>query len=194
MTDPNTVNSVLYALSTVAQTCAALAALVGALALFKLQVMREGHAETERVIRGLLGPQTVGPDTPREQVLVEARAVLASSTLRVFSADQVQKMGVAVDEWDQFEGRYGRAVWSLLIFETWNLLAILGSLIGFLCVLWLAAHWISFAVLLVVCSVGTVVVTGGALYVMARPDAPATSTLRSRISRVSAMVRSVWED
>ena len=49
--DPNSVNAVLYALSTIAQTCAALAALVGALALYKLQVMRNTHAENERALR-----------------------------------------------------------------------------------------------------------------------------------------------
>lgn len=40
--DPNALNTVLYALSTVAQKCPALAALMGALAAYRLQSMRDG--------------------------------------------------------------------------------------------------------------------------------------------------------
>jgi len=59
---PTAVNSVLYALTTIAQTCAALAALVGALALYRLQAMRDAHNAQERVIRELLIPLTSRDD------------------------------------------------------------------------------------------------------------------------------------
>src|SRR6266699_6816582 len=46
--------AVLYALSTLAQTCAALAALVGALGLYRAQSGRTEQAHTESTIRHLL--------------------------------------------------------------------------------------------------------------------------------------------
>lgn len=48
-----TENAVLYALSTLAQTCAALAAFVGAVGVFRLQVLRAGQDTAERNGRGL---------------------------------------------------------------------------------------------------------------------------------------------
>ena len=42
----------LYALSTLAQTCAALAAFVGAVGIFRLQVLRDRYAALEREVRG----------------------------------------------------------------------------------------------------------------------------------------------
>ena len=54
--DANSINSVFYALSTMAQTCAALAALVGALALYRLQAMREAHDLVGRTIQDILTP------------------------------------------------------------------------------------------------------------------------------------------
>jgi hypothetical protein len=48
MKDPTTV---LYALSTVAQTCAALAALVGAIGLFRLQILREQRKQEDQTRR-----------------------------------------------------------------------------------------------------------------------------------------------
>ena len=62
--DANAVNAVFYALSTLAQTCAALAALVGALALYKLQSMREGRAATERNLRELMVPLSSAVESP----------------------------------------------------------------------------------------------------------------------------------
>jgi hypothetical protein len=47
-------NAVLYALSTLAQTCAALAAFVGAIGLFLLQSLREQQRVAERALRGSL--------------------------------------------------------------------------------------------------------------------------------------------
>ena len=47
-------NAVLYALSTLAQTCAALAAFVGAIGLFLLQLLRERRQATEVALRASL--------------------------------------------------------------------------------------------------------------------------------------------
>jgi len=44
-------NAVLYALSTLAQTCAALAAFVGAIGLFLLQSIREQQRSSEQAMR-----------------------------------------------------------------------------------------------------------------------------------------------
>jgi len=44
----DTETTVLYTLSTLAQTCAALAAFVGAVGLFRLQSFRDQHRDAER--------------------------------------------------------------------------------------------------------------------------------------------------
>ena len=168
--DPNTaVNSVLYALSTVAQTGAALAALVGALALYKLQAMRAAHERTERIIQELVDAHLpFGRPAPVYEKMRIAREHVQRGGLPEAA---LEKCRTALAEWCQFDSRYKRAVRSLLIFEAWNLLAILVALSGFVCASWLAFHWMLFAILLIVCSIMTVAVTGGALYVMARQDA-----------------------
>src|SRR5206468_12658859 len=60
VTDPTT--AILYALSTIAQTCAALAAFVGAVGLFRLQSLRDWHAQSERTLRGLLAGNVLSPE------------------------------------------------------------------------------------------------------------------------------------
>jgi len=59
-----------------------------------------------------------------------------------------------------------------IAFEAWNLFAILASLLGFACVSWLASRWRLFASLLIICSLGTVAVTGFALLLSARRYTP----------------------
>src|SRR5439155_2726035 len=53
-------NAVLYALSTLAQTCAALAAFVGAVGLFRLQLLRADQNTAERNLRGLAARENLG--------------------------------------------------------------------------------------------------------------------------------------
>jgi hypothetical protein len=173
---PNEVNAVLYALSTLAQTCAALAALVGALGLYRLQALREASAANERAIRRILVGTGGSPlNDSFDQVLRTARALPADSGL-------VEGLGEAIIEWDLFDSRYANALTRLVIFEVWNLLAIFAALIGFTCVSWLAAHWTLFVILLGIASLATVAVTGGALFLMARRDS-------TNVSKSSAAVK-----
>lgn len=163
--DATALNTVLYALSTIAQTCAALAALVGALALYRMQTMRDDHATNEQRLRDLITPG-LGRTAALDEVLRSARAQAGDRS--GLSAGLVARLRMAMAEWDAFGPRYERAVRTFTVFEAWNLTVILASLLGFGCASWLASRWTVFTVGLIVCSIGTVVVTGGALYVMAR--------------------------
>ena len=59
----NAETTVLYALSTVAQTCAALAAFVGAVGLYRLQRLRDEREKSERDIRNAAAhPALLGPE------------------------------------------------------------------------------------------------------------------------------------
>jgi len=76
----NQETTLLYILTTLAQTCAALAAFVGAVGLFRLQTLRDQHARAERDLRGLIERAT-GRESFRQPV----EDVLA--TLDEFDAD-----------------------------------------------------------------------------------------------------------
>lgn len=164
--DSNTANTVLYALSTVAQTCAALAALVGALALFKLQTMRGAHDATARTIIDL-AHGGMGRLPSFDEALRVARDH-AGGKASGLPQGIVAGLRAALAEWDSFDTRYAEAVRVLIGFEAWNLFTILAALLGFACVPWLAAHWMVFMLALVILGVGTVGVTGCAVYVIAR--------------------------
>ena len=168
--DQNAVNAVFYALSTLAQTCAALAALVGALALYKLQSMRERRMENAQTIRAVAMPGLGRRDATRDEVLSFARTHLGLGERSGMSSGVLEQLRVALNEWDAFDPRYRRTVTWLVIFEGCNLLAILVALVGFACVTWLATHWTTFVVLLILSAVMTVAVTSCALAVMARGD------------------------
>ena len=60
MSDKTT--TVLYILTTLAQSCAALAAFVGAVGVFRLQALREDRNAVERDLRGLAGRSLFGMD------------------------------------------------------------------------------------------------------------------------------------
>jgi MFS family permease len=161
--DTNAANSVLYALSTIAQTCAALAAFVGALALFRLQAMLNAHDEQQQIIRGRV-----------------ARATITNPPAGLSDA---------VAEFDAHDDRYATAVNWFIGFEVWNLSAILVSLLGFAWVSWLAWHWWVFVVSLVVCSIGTVAVTALALASVARGYVPWADRLIKKISQRFSQLR-----
>ena len=140
MVDQNAANAVLYALSTLAQTCAALAALVGALALYRLQSMNEAHAANERRIRELIAAHfPFGREPALDEVLRVARAQIAPER-KELQATVVESLRAAMIAWDRFDSRSVRAVKSFVIFEVSNLLTIFASLLGFACVSWLALH------------------------------------------------------
>jgi len=150
--------TVLYALSTLAQTCAALAAFVGAVGIYKLQLQRDEHRRTEQTIRVLLFPVlgNVAP-LPFDDVLTIARTNVAERS-PLLQADARVRLPRALADWDDFTGRHRRVTRALFMFEGWNLLVILVSLVGFNYVLALASCPTTFWALWAA-AVGTVAVT-----------------------------------
>lgn len=161
--------TILYAMSTLAQTCAALAAFVGAIGLYRLQMLKERRAETERTIRRLLMPRHVSLDwafaLPEEEVVGRARRVVEAND----QADRpfIPRLQELLSQWDAFPRQYQRRSRSLVIFVGWNLLAIFLSLVGFTFVPNLVTNPLaSFG--LWALSVGTVVVTGLTIFGLRR--------------------------
>lgn len=163
MTDAQT--TVLYALSTLAQTCAALAAFVGAVGLYRLQSLRNEHARNESTLRALHETATLSPEAARRKpideivCLIRANAVQSST-----SADVVENMRRALAEWDAYPARRQGATKALFAFEAWNLLVIFFALIGFNYVPALASNSATFWAIWVA-AVGTVAVTAYCVFV-----------------------------
>ncbi len=159
-----------YALSTLAQTCAALAAFVGAVGLYKLQSLRDERARNEQTIRGLLGTGVFGTldvaVTPLDEIIRVAREQVSSPTLLMPVIAGQLRSAVAV--WDAFPNRHRRATMTLFIFEAWNLLLIAVSLIGFNYVKsWASSSWWTFWGVWVT-ALGTVAVRGYSVYAWTR--------------------------
>jgi len=131
VTDPATV--VLYTLSTLAQTCAALAAFVGAVGLYKLQSLRDHHAGNEQTLRGLYATATGDSQKAArltlDEILREAE-VWATGPPGTPPA-LAENFRKALAERKSFPSRQGQAVKALLLFEGWHLLVIGAALIGF---------------------------------------------------------------
>ena len=142
-------SAILYALSTLAQTCAALAALVGAVGLYRLQALRGERGKVYDEIYTLLGRPTKTPDA----VIAEARRRAPDAMMQ----DALRRF----DELPAIIRRSGR--W-LCLFEAWNLLVILFSLVGFAYVPSLVGQWWN-SVALWITAVGTVGVTGYGVFV-----------------------------
>jgi len=162
-------DAVLYALSTLAQTCAALAAFVSALALYKLQSLGAEQARNDHNIRGILaGPvlsQNQVPILPLSRVIEVARA---NSTVSPGLTSTVsESLKEAVAEWDGFPARRRSATKGLFVFEAWNLLLIGESLVGFNYVPLLQSSPCSFWGLWTA-AIGTVAVTGYGVYAWTR--------------------------
>ncbi len=138
-----TETTLLYTLSTLAQTCAALAAFVGAVGLFRLQILREQRKEEDQTRRlyiyAQLGgggqwstPIGVGPIVgPPEQV---AQAIQA--------LNQDHPAVSAHRRWEASARPIRDSRIALLIFEVWNVGVIAVSLIGFNYInAWACAWW-----------------------------------------------------
>lgn len=161
--------TVLYALSTLAQTCAALAAFVGAVGLYRLQSLRDDHARNERTLRGLLATATLSPAAAEQQTVEEVVQVVRANVRQrsSFPAAVVENMRRALVEWDAFARRFSRATRGLLIFEAWNLLMIFAALAGFNYVPSLAScGWTFWGIW--IAAIGTVGVTGYSVYAWTR--------------------------
>lgn len=150
MTDPQT--TVLYALSTLAQTCAALAALVGAVGLYRLQSLR---ARREGVLGDISAVQ-LHPSQATDQLLAGARTR---------AKDGHPVLDEFLHEYDGASSRIRRSAKALWAIEAWNLLVIFAALVGFNYVPALASSPWTFFLVIWVAAVGTVVVTAYCVFV-----------------------------
>ena len=116
MTDAQTI--VLYALTTLAQTCAALAALVGAIGLYRLQSLRVRRESLLRDISATLWH----PTQTTEQLLIEARTRASRGH---------PSLSALLRDYEAAPSRIARSSKALAAFEGWNLLVIFGALVGF---------------------------------------------------------------
>ena len=107
--------TLLYALSTLAQTCAALAAFIGAVGLYRLQLL---HGEGRAVYEDIYA-QLGRPTETRERVLQRARTQPEPS----FAANLTLLAGL--------ERRGRLVVVVLVLFELWQMGAILFALLAF---------------------------------------------------------------
>ena len=167
MTD--TMTTFLYALSTLAQTCSALAAFVGAIGLYRLQHLHNEHAVSEDKLRGLYAAATLSKETASRQTIEEIVrlcqvALEQPSSVSVVVLEGMQRV---LAEWNTFGPRLSHATSMLMIFEAWNLIVIGCSLAGFNYVPSLAGSSIAFWGIWVA-AVGTVLVTAFCLFVFAR--------------------------
>ena len=131
-----TENTVFYTLSTLAQTCAALAALVGAVGLYRLQILTTKRRD---LYDDMWAVQGRTPVSTREQVINSAR----TGTSRLGREK--------VEEYDRLKAPLQSSRNALIILEVWNLVVIGASLGGFnhvdflrtwagtFCTLWLVA-------------------------------------------------------
>ena len=155
--------TVLYVLTTLAQSCAALAAFVGAIGVFRVQMLREQRIDAEREFQEwthrLTNTDMLG--LPFEEV----RRALADypRTISLY----FKKATDAQSKCEAFVPLLHRTRLALLVLEAWNLAIIGVALIGFNYVPALArAPWFSCA--LVVVAVVTALVPFGCVIVWTR--------------------------
>jgi len=161
----NAETTLLYVLSTLAQTCAALAAFLGAVGIFRLQVLRERHAALEREVRGWALEATRHDYwlMPMEEVLTRIKQSEKDGN----TSPYLQKFKDARARWESFPDQIARNRDALLVFESWNLLVIVASLVGFNYVRpWAGAPWLSWALWFV--AVLTALFTVGLVWVWTR--------------------------
>ena len=142
--------TLLYTLSTLAQTCAALAAFVGAVGLFRLQILREQRKEEDQTRRLYIyaeqqpdgrwktpkgfGP-FVGPAEWVEQEIQRLERLNPSHPVVPFQR-----------RWEASARPIRASRIALLFFELWNVSLIAASLIGFNYInAWACARWTSYA-------------------------------------------------
>lgn len=153
-TTPDQGTILLYVLSTLAQTCAALAAFVGAVGIYRLQSLTNRRRDLHARIHQLTGNS---PNMTDQQVLDSARKQEAD----------IPGMAALLDEFYALAPVPRSSGLALVIFEAWNLLVIGASLVGFNYVpLLVSSPWTFWAVW--VAAVGTVSVTAYSVYAWTR--------------------------
>ncbi|PYN84953.1 MAG: hypothetical protein DMD89_38535 [Candidatus Rokuibacteriota bacterium] len=125
--------TLLYILSTLAQTCAALAAFVGAIGLFRLQTVREQLRAAQRTLRE--NAANAGIVHRGLEFRVPFREVVKAAeempTTRPANSPWQAMIREDLARWQRSVTRFQLAYVGLVLFETWNLLLIAVSLIGF---------------------------------------------------------------
>jgi hypothetical protein len=131
-------DAVLYALSTLAQTCAALAAFVGAVGIYRLGQLagQQKEAEAElRVFCDRIGLRDYSVVPIREVIAyVESqrrRAVEPENLENTAYQANVKAAEDALKRWTAFPTRSRQSRRALLLFEVWNSVVIGASLVGF---------------------------------------------------------------
>jgi hypothetical protein len=149
--------TLLYLFSTLAQTCAALAAFVGAVGVFRLQTLREQQSAAERDFRQLaqsvVGRGILGPTV---DVLADLRKVEKDVTQYNPYLERAQ---AARTRWLGFPSQLRNSRRALIAFEVWNLLLIGASLAAFNHIAALACVPRAAAAGLWIIAVGTVLLT-----------------------------------
>lgn len=149
--------AVFYALSTLAQTCAALAAFVGAVGVYRLQSLRDKR-------HGLLGSIRARRGNPTE----DAKTLVARAAAHA-KAQKDHELQDLVTRHDQVAPTIRRNVSALCFFEAWNLFVILISLAGFAHTHRLVGSWWTPRALWCI-AVITVIVTGYGVMVWLKDD------------------------
>ena len=134
--------TVLYVLTTLAQSCAALAAFVGAIGVFRLQMLRDQRLAAQHELMA-------------DVYAVIRRDMLFDALLEHVELNktnpQYAKAVQARDLWKMYVPRLKQARSALIRLEAWTLVVIGASLIAFNFIPWLKdARWLPYALLVVV--------------------------------------------
>jgi hypothetical protein len=167
--------SLLYTLSTLAQTSAALLAFIGALALYRLSQLREGCEEAVRSLRGLFVDLGKVPEViaiwPRDKILEDARAIIDGTYVH----DSIGEIRIK----GRREGFLGELHSRLTLFALCHLAVIFVSLGGFLGARFLDGSWIAAGVFAATSAVA-VAVTGAMLRKIWEP--PSKKAFRAEVA------------
>jgi hypothetical protein len=146
--------TVLYALTTLAQSCAALAAFVGALGVFRIQMLRDQKRDAEHNFRfhamRLIGNTSA---MTRDDIFERLDRVRAENAAHpnLVPADRAR------EQWDAFGPRLLEARRALIRLEAATLTVIGASMIGFNFIPWLKdARWMPYALLVTVIGIAAV--------------------------------------
>jgi hypothetical protein len=155
---PDSGTIVLYVLSTLAQTCAALAAFVGAVGVFRLQTLRDQHRDAERELRACC--EGLSNRNAFDVTLSEVRGWIKKHQKPRSDHPSLPRAEQAEAHWLAFGPGINRSRDVLVVFELWNLFVIAASLVGFNYVQGLAS-WRWTPAVLWIAATGTVGVTLG---------------------------------
>ena len=140
--------TLLYALSTLAQTCAALVAFVGALGLYRLKSLDERRQDSEREFRSIYASQQGNPGWGQMVTTSDLIGMMRSHVRRFrdgqdprlgeYRAQQIEKH---LGQWESVGPDQRRTGRLLILFGGWNLGAILLALLGFNFLPYLKDRW-----------------------------------------------------